>query len=130
MLWRGLSVRRRPVERLCIQITRRAWSAHPYRASHAGEQNLEQDQDVGENATETNTAGNQVRTAAVESGKPVSRSVLMSAHGASTVNQSITIRGLVRSIRKQRRVAFAQINDGSSLESIQAVFSDPELAKR
>jgi len=39
----------------------------------------------------------------------------------------ITVNGFVRSIRKQKRVAFAAIGDGSTLESLQAVLS-PEQA--
>lgn len=39
------------------------------------------------------------------------------------------IDGLVRSIRKQKRVAFASIADGSTLAPIQAVFGDPKLTE-
>ena len=39
----------------------------------------------------------------------------------------ITVNGFVRSLRKQKRVAFAAIGDGSSLEPLQAVLS-PEQA--
>ncbi|KAK5942389.1 asparaginyl-tRNA synthetase [Knufia obscura] len=40
----------------------------------------------------------------------------------------VTIAGLVRSIRKQKKVAFAHIEDGSTLAAIQAVFN-PETAR-
>ncbi|KAF2760684.1 asparaginyl-tRNA synthetase [Pseudovirgaria hyperparasitica] len=43
-------------------------------------------------------------------------------------NGAITINGFVRSIRKQKRVAFAAIGDGSSLRSLQAVLT-PEQAE-
>ena len=39
------------------------------------------------------------------------------------------VAGLVRSIRKQKSVAFARIGDGSTLANVQAVFPDPQLAK-
>jgi hypothetical protein len=42
--------------------------------------------------------------------------------------QSLTVHGWVRSIRKQKRVAFAALTDGSCAEGMQAVLS-PELAK-
>lgn len=46
------------------------------------------------------------------------------------IHGSIVIDGLVRSIRKQKRVAFASIADGSTLAPVQAVFSDPKLTER
>ena len=45
------------------------------------------------------------------------------------VDKPIKVTGLVRSIRKQKKVAFARIGDGSTLANIQAVFPDPQLAK-
>ena len=45
------------------------------------------------------------------------------------LDQPIKVTGLVRSIRKQKNVAFARIGDGSTLANIQAVFPDPSLAK-
>lgn len=41
----------------------------------------------------------------------------------------ITVNGFVRSVRKQKHVAFAIIGDGSSLDSLQAVLS-PVQAER
>lgn len=43
--------------------------------------------------------------------------------------ETIQISGLVRSIRKQKNIAFARINDGSTYANIQAVFPDPQSAK-
>lgn len=34
----------------------------------------------------------------------------------------VRLRGFVRSIRKQKRIAFAQISDGSTVKNVQAVF--------
>jgi asparaginyl-tRNA synthetase len=42
----------------------------------------------------------------------------------------IQVHGWVKSIRRQRRLAFAIITDGSSQNGLQAVFSEPALAKR
>jgi len=50
-----------------------------------------------------------------------------------TPNQSsttITVNGWVKSIRRQKKVSFAVISDGSSARGLQAVFSDGSLAKR
>lgn len=47
------------------------------------------------------------------------------SHDAPT---SARIQGLIRSVRKQKRVAFARISDGSCYETVQAVLS-PEQAK-
>jgi hypothetical protein len=45
------------------------------------------------------------------------------------LDKTIKVAGLVRSIRKQKTVAFARIGDGSTLANIQAVFPDPQIAK-
>lgn len=42
----------------------------------------------------------------------------------------IVIDGLVRSIRKQKRVAFAGVADGSTLAPVQAVFNDLRLTEK
>jgi aspartyl/asparaginyl-tRNA synthetase len=39
----------------------------------------------------------------------------------------VTVNGFVRSVRRQKRTAFAAIGDGSSLKSLQAVLT-PEQA--
>lgn len=41
---------------------------------------------------------------------------------------AVEVYGWIRSVRKQKRVAFAAVSDGSNPEGLQAVFS-PELAK-
>lgn len=41
----------------------------------------------------------------------------------------IKITGLIRSVRKQKKVAFARVADGSTLAGVQAVFPNPALAK-
>lgn len=43
---------------------------------------------------------------------------------------SIQINGWVKSVRRQKKFSFAVISDGSSGHGLQAVFSDPNLAKR
>lgn len=43
---------------------------------------------------------------------------------------TIVIDGLVRSVRKQKRIAFAHIADGSTLAPVQAVFNDPQLTEK
>lgn len=43
---------------------------------------------------------------------------------------SIQINGWVKSIRKQKKVAFAVISDGSSDSGLQAVFTDVNLARQ
>lgn len=42
-------------------------------------------------------------------------------------NQEITLKGFVRSVRKQKRFAFAEISDGSTVKSLQAILT-PEQA--
>ena len=59
-------------------------------------------------------------------------SLLNPKHGTSSnslSDASITVNGYVRSLRKQKRVAFAAIGDGSTMESLQAVLK-PEQAIR
>ncbi|RMZ81330.1 hypothetical protein DV738_g2307, partial [Chaetothyriales sp. CBS 135597] len=46
---------------------------------------------------------------------------------AGSGRRRVTISGLVRSVRKQKRVAFAHIQDGTTYEPIQAIL-DPQLA--
>ena len=45
-----------------------------------------------------------------------------------TETETLTIHGYVRSVRKQKRIAFAVIGDGSTLQTVQAVLS-PQLAE-
>jgi asparaginyl-tRNA synthetase len=42
------------------------------------------------------------------------------------VNAAITVLGLVRSVRKSKDVAFVDINDGSCMGNLQAVFAQPD----
>lgn len=42
--------------------------------------------------------------------------------------ETLTINGYVRTVRKQKRVAFAAIGDGSTLQTVQAVLA-PQLAE-
>src|SRR5689334_21317757 len=44
------------------------------------------------------------------------------------LDKPVKVAGLVRSVRKQKNIAFARIGDGSTLANIQAVFRDPQLA--
>lgn len=44
-------------------------------------------------------------------------------------SETLTVHGYVRSVRKQKRVAFAVIGDGSTLQTVQAVLS-PQLAEQ
>ena len=43
-------------------------------------------------------------------------------------NHSLQVNGWIKSVRRQKRVAFAVITDGST-SGLQAVFSDPSLAR-
>jgi asparaginyl-tRNA synthetase len=60
--------------------------------------------------------------------------LLRQTQSSSSSSQSVpsgdtlTINGFVRSVRKQKRVAFAAIGDGSSLQTVQAVLT-PEQAE-
>ena len=43
---------------------------------------------------------------------------------------AVQVNGWVKSIRRQKKVAFAVISDGSSDKGLQAVFTDVNLAKQ
>jgi aspartyl/asparaginyl-tRNA synthetase len=58
----------------------------------------------------------------------VNHATLLQGMDSGESENLITISGLVRSTRKHKSVAFAWINDGSTLANIQAVIS-PEVAK-
>lgn len=47
---------------------------------------------------------------------------------SSSHNTQLTLKGFVRSVRKQKRIAFAAVGDGSSLQTVQAVLT-PEQAE-
>lgn len=50
------------------------------------------------------------------------------ASQSDTTDGPVTLNGFVRSVRKQKRVAFAAIGDGTSVDAVQAVLT-PELAQ-
>ncbi|KAI8378019.1 uncharacterized protein BYT42DRAFT_572451 [Radiomyces spectabilis] len=49
--------------------------------------------------------------------------------GDSTTGTDVVVRGWVRSVRKQKQVSFANINDGSNLKGIQAILSEADANK-
>lgn len=57
------------------------------------------------------------------------KQVLEQSTASTSQQEEITVTGWVRSVRAQKRVAFAQINDGSCFKSLQAVLT-PEEATR
>lgn len=58
---------------------------------------------------------------------PTIRQLLASSLAPSA---SIQVNGWVKSIRRQNKVAFAVISDGSSEPGLQSVFTDVNLAKQ
>lgn len=54
---------------------------------------------------------------------------LLSSHRPSS-SALVTVNAHVKSIRRQKRVAFAQLTDGTTANGLQAVFGDAALAKR
>jgi asparaginyl-tRNA synthetase len=57
--------------------------------------------------------------------KPANIASLLKSSADSTNDSStdIEINGYVRTIRKQKRIAFAAVGDGSSLQAVQAVLT-------
>ncbi|KAH8727118.1 mitochondrial carrier domain-containing protein [Phaeosphaeriaceae sp. PMI808] len=53
---------------------------------------------------------------------------LTSLRTAPADGETLTVKGYVRSVRKQKRIAFAAIGDGSTLQTVQAVLT-PQLAE-
>ncbi|KAI0266566.1 asparaginyl-tRNA synthetase [Gloeopeniophorella convolvens] len=43
--------------------------------------------------------------------------------------EAVLVHGWVKSVRVQKRVAFAMIHDGTTVQNLQVVFQDPKLAK-
>lgn len=41
----------------------------------------------------------------------------------------VVVNGHVRTIRRQKRIVFAQVDDGTTLQPLQAVFTKPDLAE-
>jgi asparaginyl-tRNA synthetase len=48
---------------------------------------------------------------------------------SSFENEEVQVNGHVRSVRKQKRVAFAEITDGSTVQSLQAILKPEQAAK-
>lgn len=44
-------------------------------------------------------------------------------------NEEITLKGFIRSVRKQKRFAFAEISDGSTVKSLQAILTPEQAAE-
>ena len=55
-------------------------------------------------------------------------SPLSSTPQGASESETLTVHGYVRSVRKQKRIAFAAIGDGSTLSTVQAVLP-PQLAE-
>ena len=47
----------------------------------------------------------------------------------NTNKESVTVHGWVRSVRKQKQISFANINDGSCVKGLQAILN-PEQAEK
>lgn len=54
-----------------------------------------------------------------------------SKHGEKSQHEDkqIEVKGLIRSVRKQKKFAFAEISDGSSLEAVQAILKPEQAAE-
>jgi asparaginyl-tRNA synthetase len=60
------------------------------------------------------------------------KSILPSKTIKSILNgqdSSVQVRGWIRSVRKQKQVCFATVNDGSNLKGIQAILNDKDAEK-
>jgi asparaginyl-tRNA synthetase len=55
--------------------------------------------------------------------------LLSSVSSDASEPRNVTVNGFVRSVRKQKRVAFAALGDGTSIEPLQVVLT-PEQAER
>jgi len=47
----------------------------------------------------------------------------------SIENQEISINGFIRSVRKQKRFAFAELSDGSTIQPLQAILKPEQAAE-
>lgn len=47
----------------------------------------------------------------------------------SLENNEVTVQGFIRSVRKQKRFAFAEISDGSTIQSLQAILTPDQAAE-
>lgn len=61
--------------------------------------------------------------------RPTIRQLLQKDDSQAT-DELVNVHGWVKSVRRQKRVAFAAVSDGSCVQGLQAVFSDPALSKR
>lgn len=50
-------------------------------------------------------------------------------NASSLEDQEIKVNGFIRSVRKQKRFAFAEISDGSSVEPLQAILKPAQAAE-
>lgn len=53
---------------------------------------------------------------------------LLTRSGISAADNHIGINGYIRTIRKQKRIAFASVQDGSSIHAVQVVLSPEQAA--
>jgi asparaginyl-tRNA synthetase len=44
-------------------------------------------------------------------------------------HNQVAVRGWIRSVRKQKQVSFATVNDGSTLKGIQAILNEKDAEK-
>jgi len=51
-------------------------------------------------------------------------------HGAVPLETNVVAQGWIRSVRRQKQIAFAKVNDGSSLSSLQAVLKPDQALQR
>lgn len=47
---------------------------------------------------------------------------------SSLDNRQIRVQGFIRSVRKQKRIAFAEISDGSTIKTVQAILTPGQAA--
>jgi uncharacterized FAD-dependent dehydrogenase len=59
---------------------------------------------------------------------PLPPTIKMLREGVAAVGGKVVARGWVRQLRSQKSISFVELNDGSSLESLQVVCS-PDLAR-
>lgn len=62
-------------------------------------------------------------------GRPLLPNSTIKSLLAAKSTEPITVHGWVRSVRKQKQIAFADINDGTTFKGLQATL-DPALAEK
>ncbi|KAJ2236865.1 asparaginyl-tRNA synthetase [Coemansia sp. RSA 485] len=55
---------------------------------------------------------------------------LKSIINTGATGQNVTVSGWIRSVRIQKRIAFAEIADGSTLRGVQIIMDDPQMASQ